>query len=440
MKNASTKGGMPRREFLGLAASAAIGLGASSGAFAQCANGPKAGAALSPWKKGEFRIHMIHTGVGESTFFIFPDGTTMLLDCGDHAAVTRQELAVPVVPGPGRLAGEWVARFVKRVNPNGDRVDYMETTHWHADHCGTPKWQSAAPGVAWWKFDYVRSGFGLAAEQLHFAKAIDRGWPDYNDPIPLTPKELVAVRDHMRKLYAHLGKRDGLTVEKFRLGAHDQIVPRKGRVKGFDVFNLCANGKIAMPDGSVRNVYAAQFANGAKPGYLNENGLSLGHVFTYGKFRYYTAGDFSDRIETATEKKHMIEDDMAEAVGPVSAAKMNHHGHWSMPGSLIRALRPKIWLACVWDQLHTVPDTLTRLSNRAYYGGADVQIAPGVFPEPRLTKEAGKPYFDDIVPECHGKGCHVVLTVPPGGAVFDVAFVAAEDESMRVLGTRHFVS
>lgn len=464
---------LPRRGFLGLAACAALGAPAVRADGAQdtingtasaetgargTANGtasvddaqgtataaPSAGtgaATLPPWKKGTFQIHLIHTGVGESTFLIFPDGTTMLLDCGDHAAVTRQDLAVPVVPGPGRLAGEWVARYVKRVNPNGDRVDYMEATHWHADHCGTPKWQSAAPGVAWWKYDYVRSGFGLAAEQLHFAKAIDRGWPDYDDPIPLTPKDLVAVRDHMKKLYAHLGTRDGLTVEKFRLGAHDQIVPLKGRVKGFDVFNLCANGKIALPDGGVKNVYAAAFANGAKPGYLNENGLSLGHVFTYGKFRYYTAGDFSDHLKTPGGGTRMIEDDLAEAVGPVSAAKMNHHGHWSMPGKLIRALRPKIWLACVWDQLHTVPDTLTRLANRAYYGGrTDVLLAPGVFPEPRRTKEAGKPYFRDLAPECLGTGCHVVLTVPPGGATFDVAFVTAADESMRVLGTRQFVS
>lgn len=425
---------MPRRGFLGLAAAGVC----APTAWAATEDGAKT---LPKWRKGNLQVHLIHTGVAESTFLIFPDGTTMLLDCGDHAAVTRQDLAVPVVPGPGRLAGEWIARYVKRVNPNGDRVDYMEATHWHSDHCGTPKWQSAAPGVEWWKHDYVRSGFGLAAEQLHFGKAIDRGWPDYDDPIPLTSRDLVAVRDHMRKLYAHLGKRDGLTVEKFRLGARDQIVPLKNAVEGFEVFNLCANGKIAQADGGVRNVYAASFANGAKPAYLNENGMSLGHVITYGKFRYYTAGDFSDRVETPREKRHMIEDDMAEVVGPVSAAKMNHHGHWSMPGKLIRALRPKIWLACVWDQLHTVPDTLTRLANRAYYGGrTDVLLAPGVFPEPRRTKEAGKPYFRDLAPECLGTGCHVVLTVPPGGATFDVAFVTAADESMRVLGTRHFVS
>ena len=41
-------------------------------------------------------------------FIIFPDSTTMLFDCGDHAAVTRLDLAVPVLPNPGRLVGDWV--------------------------------------------------------------------------------------------------------------------------------------------------------------------------------------------------------------------------------------------------------------------------------------------------------------------------------------------
>ena len=436
---------MTRREFFEGAFGAGAVLAATGAATPSARAAAVAVAApnatLPPWKAGEFQIHIIHTGVGESTFFVFPDGTTLLLDCGDHAAITRQNLAVPAVPSPSRLAGEWVARYVKRVNPNGDRVDYMETSHWHADHCGTPNWQSSGPGAKLWTCGYVRSGFGLASEQLHFAKAIDRGWPDYDDPIPVTSRDGVTLVDSMKRLYAHLAKRDGLTVEKFRLGARDQVVPLHGAASGFEVFNLCANGRIAHPDGRVTNAYAVRFANGARPKGLNENGLSLGHVFTYGKFRYYTAGDFSDGLRMPDGTRHPIEDDLAAAVGPVSAAKVNHHGHWSMPASLIRALRPKVWLAAVWDQLHTVPDTLTRLVDRSLYNGrADVLLAPSVFPEPRATVEAGAPYFKDIAPECRGLGCHVVLTVPPGGETFDVAFVTAADESMRVLGTRHFAS
>ena len=53
-------------------------------------NHPLAGKKLPPWKPGEFQVHFIYTGVAESMFWILPDGTTMLLDCGDHAAWTRE--------------------------------------------------------------------------------------------------------------------------------------------------------------------------------------------------------------------------------------------------------------------------------------------------------------------------------------------------------------
>jgi hypothetical protein len=69
------------------------------------------------WHRGELQIHFIHTGAAESILFIFPDGTTMLNDCGDYRAITRWEYAVPIVPGPEHLAGDWIARYVQRVLP-----------------------------------------------------------------------------------------------------------------------------------------------------------------------------------------------------------------------------------------------------------------------------------------------------------------------------------
>ena len=174
-----------RRFFIGGAAS----LGALAGSrIAKADAGLKSGKpgeTWGGWKPGEFQVHFIYTGVAESMFMIFPDATTMLLDCGDHAAVTRLDLALPVLPNPGRLAGDWIARYVTRVNPNGADVDYMMTSHWHTDHTGSPKWQSSSVLKRGEKpTGLVRSGFGLAAETLHFKKAIDRGWPDYDDPVP----------------------------------------------------------------------------------------------------------------------------------------------------------------------------------------------------------------------------------------------------------------
>ena len=101
---------MDRRSFIKAAAITpvigAMGACASTGGAScvptWCGKGhPLAGKPLPPWKPGEFQVHFIYTGVGESMFIIFPDSTTMLFDCGDHAAVTRLDLAVPVLPGPG---------------------------------------------------------------------------------------------------------------------------------------------------------------------------------------------------------------------------------------------------------------------------------------------------------------------------------------------------
>lgn len=387
------------------------------------------------WKPGEFQVHFIYTGVAESMFLIFPDSTTMLLDCGDHAAVTRLDLAVPVLPNAGRLAGDWIARYVTRVNPNRDQVDYMMVSHFHQDHVGTPCWQSRRvlakgekPTGCW------RSGFGLALERLHFRKAIDRGWPDYDDPIPYVDSEWSPL-EHMKRIYAYLAKRDGLTVEKFRLGAEDQIVPLRGPSDGFRVRNIAANGRIALPDGTVEDTLGR---DGRFPVEFNENQFSLGNVFTYGKFRFFTAGDFSGPARFEGGERFYPEARIGRAAGRVDVAKINHHGHHSMPLETVRDLAARVYVACVWDQLHVTDDTMTRLSDRTACPGERL-ICPGVLPVERRRAEGDRAWMKDVPREVY-EGSHIVLTVPPGGEEYTIAFVDASDESMTVKGEMRFRS
>ena len=158
------------------------------------------------WEPGEFQAHFIHTGVAESVFFVFPDSTTMLLDCGDQASITRGKFAVPALPGPERLAGEWVARYVRRANPNGAEVDWAVVSHFHSDHVGTPSWQK----FPWFPDEpdrlegCPRCGFALAAETLRFRRATDRGWPDYDDPMPSACAEEVGVVHRGRNANIHM--------------------------------------------------------------------------------------------------------------------------------------------------------------------------------------------------------------------------------------------
>lgn len=107
----------------------------------------------------------------------------MLLDCGDHNAIGRGSLAVPVLPNNKRHAGDWIARYVKRINPNGADVDYMMLSHYHSDHAGNRAFY-VSKDVRDGK-DYFLSGFSQAAETLRFRRAIDRSWPDLSDPLPM---------------------------------------------------------------------------------------------------------------------------------------------------------------------------------------------------------------------------------------------------------------
>lgn len=169
---------MNRREFI----KGSLAVGASVSALGctlrRGLEDPQVGKAWSGWTPGHFQIHAIYTGVAESLFLIFPDGTTMLLDCGDHPACTRGKLAVPILPDQTRHAGEWIARYVLRVNPHGKDVDYLLLTHYHSDHSGHRKFHAGtAPSGK-----YVLSGIGQAMEFLSFRRAIDRAWPTFDDP------------------------------------------------------------------------------------------------------------------------------------------------------------------------------------------------------------------------------------------------------------------
>ena len=423
---------MDRRDFLKTSSlAAAAALLDWQDALAAGRRAAAVGKPLKAWKPGEFQVHFIYTGVAESMFLIFPDGTSMLLDCGDHDALSRGEKAVPALPHAGKHAGEWIARYVERVNPAGKHVDYMMLSHYHCDHGGSEKFYAGK--VQRGGGDYFLSGFSQVAEFLDFDKAIDRCWPTYDDPIPLLDDGAMQLT-HMRKFYDYMSKERGMAIEKFRLGATDQIIPLKAACPGFSVRNISANGRLAYPDGAIRDLYAERKKNA--PTRLNENGMSLGMIFSYGPFRFYTAGDFSDKWKLADGSTFQIEDAMAEVCGRADVAKLNHHGHYSMPEKLVSALQARVWVSCVWDQLHNVAPVLERLSDRNLYPG-DRIVCPGIYPARRRAEDAGQAFVSDIRRESY-EGSHLVLTVPKGGKRFSITYLSAADESMEVKSVLDF--
>ena len=411
---------MTRREFASGALASAAWLAGYQEAFAAGASDPARGKPLARWLPGHFQIHTIHTGVGESQFLVFPDGTTMMIDCGDFDTSPRETRLDPM-PDESRKAGEWIARYVLRVNPNGDVVDYMLTTHYHCDHTGTMR-------EGW-----TPSGWALAMKYLHFRRALDRAWPTFDDPVaPIdTPDHIVPL---MKFVYSALARRDGMTVERFRLGATDQIVPLRSpsAAAGFSVRNICVNGRVAYPDGTVRDLLRRDGRFSTSDANWLENEMSCGSVFSYGPFRYFTAGDFSCRVDFDGGIAYYPEVEIGRAAGPVNVAKLNHHGCYSMPPETVRDLRAQVWTGCVWNTVQLSDCAMTNLSDRSLYPGERF-ICPGIV-APKVREKAaaaGRAWLRDV-PEPVFSGVHLVVDVPPGGETYTVALVDARDESMRV--------
>ena len=415
-----------RRAFLG-----------SSAAFAAggCASLDLGDAEAVRWRPGHYQVHYIFTGRGESMFHIFPDGTSMLLDVGDSMRFYQTPQETPHLPDISRRSGEWVARYVERVNPKGLEVDYFQLSHYHEDHGGGERYHGErihAPTG-----DYWLCGLGDAARFLSFGKVIDRAWPTFDDPVDVLKTSRDGTPRNIRAVYAHLQSK-GTAIERVRLGARDQIRQLSAEAHpGFEVFNLCANGRYVRKDGSVRDLYAHKVKAGEKS--FNENGMSCGFVISYGKFRLFTAGDFSDQIVDERGRKVWTENELAEAVPPVDVAKISHHGHHSMYSGLVSALRARVWTACVLDQKHCTDDTMNRLADTAAYAGPRTYI-PTYMPLRDRRREDYASYLPDVAKEVVAEPCHVILDVPEGGETYSLSCVAAATEIPHLRARYDFAS
>src|ERR1041384_5179334 len=79
---------------------------------------PEVGKPLPAWSRGMLDIHQISTGRGNSALFIFPDGTTMLVDAGAAGDGTTMADAEPR-PDASRSAGGGGGYFLQRADAPG---------------------------------------------------------------------------------------------------------------------------------------------------------------------------------------------------------------------------------------------------------------------------------------------------------------------------------
>ncbi|MBO9547148.1 hypothetical protein [Caulobacter sp.] len=381
------------------------------------------GKPLPAWQKGEFDIHHINTGRGEAQLMILPDGTSLLVDMSGKTK-EQPPFSLPTRPDASRPPGEWVARYVRRVLPQGaDKIDYALISHFHGDHMGGIVKDSppASNGA------YRLSGVTEVAEHLPIAKLIDRGWPDYSYPEPIHNPTM----DNYRAFLAWQIQHQGLQVEQFKPGRNDQLVLKHepAAYPRFQIRNLYANGVLWTGAGDeTRSLFPPVSAWPANQ-QLDENKFSIAFRVSYGAFDYYTGGDISsidEETSSAPPPWGNVEPLVGQAAGPVEAMKANHHGSWdanSIP--FLAALRPRVIVIGARADGHPAVNTWKRMTSKKVWPGDRDIFVTNVSPATAKTTY-------DIEKTAKSTQGHVVIRVAEGGSSFRVFVLDDTDEDMRV--------
>lgn len=373
---------MTRREFgfclTGLAALPAIGDGVSQ--------------SLPPWRKGELELHFIATGRGENTFWILPDGTTVLNDCGDYMKEKYRKF-IPALPDENRTPGEYVARYVAR-RIKGNAIDYLLVSHGHDDHIlGIP--------------DFMKT--------FSFGKMLDHQFSDRGRHNTYSQKSL-EVMNALR-----------IPGERFRVGALDQISlchdPRGDYASSFHIRNLCCELEVWTGEGE-KTIDLMPFNGGKrKDAKVNQNIQSLAVRLDYGRFSYYAGGDLCWNCRDEHGAKIDYEERIGRLCGPVSVAKCNHHAHPdAMRAGFVGAVRAKAWINNVWSPTNVSDPAMSNMCSRELYSG-ERRFFPTLVPEESRRREAGRPWWRDVAADGH-----VVVKVAPGGESWRVYVLDARVE------------
>lgn len=380
---------------------------------------------LPPWQPGMLDLHHINTGKGNAALFIFPDGTTMLLDAGELDPIsprTNGPRNTPSRPNAGRTPGEWISRYVSQMLKNTGReyLDYGLITHFHDDHMGLVYATAATAKQG----GYRLSGITEVAEHVSIKKLLDRGWPDYNYPAPLQDETMDNYQTFIKWQMSHRL----MKMERFQAGRDDQIVLLydPAQYKNFNIRNLAVNGTVwTGVDGNVRNYFpnVADLPADDRP---SENDCSIALRISYGAFDYFNGGDLTGIPWLGASSWHDLETPLAQVTGPVEVNVLNHHGNRSSENAtFLNALRPRVHIIQVWSSDHPGHDVLDRvLSKKVYPGPRDV-FATGML-------ESNKLVIGELLDKLKSDQGHILVRVAKGGLSFQVIILDDTCENLVI--------
>lgn len=399
--------------------------------LASIAAEPAAAEALPAWSEGYFDIHHISTGRGSSAYFVFPDGTTMVIDAGesDPAFVDSVRPLKPFPPRPDgkRSAAYWIADYIRQFAPAGRpvRIDYALITHFHSDHMGTitPDKPMSRNG------GYRLAGITELAELLPIGTIVDRAAPFYDYPVDLRKCMLGSDGLGLSNYLAFVDYRmkNGQAVTGLQPGALDQIRPGRP-VPGFHIRNIASNGIIWTGARDETHPYIPKGA--VTDCRFDENPFSNVLTFAYGRFKYYTGGDIPGVPNYTQPWWRDVETPVSAVVGPVDVMLLDHHGNRdSVNENILRNLAPRVMVQQNWLSPQPGEEVVVRMASQGLYPGPRDVFATGMSPE---SREVIGPIMDSIYKSYGG---HVVVRVAPGGDQYEV-FVLNDTNDRREIVKR----
>ncbi len=391
---------------------------------------------LPEWQPGFLDIHHINTGRGDTTFMVFPDGTTMLVDAGDmsetHPRATSRRNA-KLVPNRSKTAPEWIVDYIDQFLPKKQerKLDYALITHYHDDHFGeVDSLRKIAPG------GYQLTGIMEVGTLIPINTLIDRG---FDFPVNLKDQQVQSQERFSKDKYGMIPtlkeywkfidyqtEKIGLKNEALQVGSNGQVTLKhnpKDHPK-FSVQNIASNGNIWT---GYDNTFYALFREGEYPG---ENPLSNVIRIDYGKFNYYTGGDISGIDGLGQTDLDALESHVAPVIGAVDVATLNHHGNRDSQNPFyVRTVRPRVWIQQNWTADHPGEEVFRRITSKKLYpGDRDVFST--------IMLQGTKDVIGSRLDQYKSQEGHIVVRVYDHGDSYDI-YVLNDASEEREIQSKH---
>jgi len=376
----------------------------------------KVGDSFPLWTEGYLDIHHINTGKGESSFFILPDGTTLLVDAG--ATARPKPRVTDPKPDGSRTPGEWISRYILHFlhNRPEKKLNYVLLTHFHDDHMG-----ELSPGLKTSKDgNFILTGITEVGGTIPFDKIVDRNWPDYNCPAALKASY---IQNYIRFVKWNVENRQ-VKAAQFCVGANDQfaLVHHPEKYPNFEIRNIASNGHFWTGIGNNERNHFPSLESLSPSEYPGENMNSIAFRLSYGKFDYFNGGDLTTGAPGTWQD---IETPVGLVTGPVDVCEANHHAYYDAMGvPFLQAVRPRVHIIQVWSPSQPAANILARmLSSGTYPGPRDIFVT-NTMEETRVV--SGR--MDSL----KSQQGHIVVRVSPGGEEYMIYILDDSEENFKV--------